>query len=149
MKTNFLLCTLLFCLLGLGSASAQWAAGVRLGGASGLSLKKYSRYGGADFEVIAAKSFDDKADGFGLTLMLEKFADFTNDNKFGAILGVGETMVFADEFWFGISGTIGFELRLGRIAVQGDWLPTFFFVDDAYFTPINGAVTARWVFGGF
>src|SRR5690606_1620518 len=138
MKTKILICSVLFILMGLGSASAQWAIGARFGGASGVSLKKYS-YSGIDFEAIGAISFDDKAEGFGLTLMVEKFAQFTGDGKFGAILGVGETMVFADEFWFGVSGTLGLELRLGRIAIQGDWLPTLFFVDETYFTPVNGA----------
>jgi hypothetical protein len=148
MKTRIIICTVLLGLLAAGSASAQWAIGGRFGGASGISLKKYG-YSGIDFEAIGAFSFDEKAEGFGLTLMVEKFAEFTGDGKFGAILGVGETMVFDDEFWFGVSGTLGLEFRLGRIAIQGDWLPTFFFVDEAYFTPVNGAVTARWVFGGF
>jgi hypothetical protein len=148
MKTKILFSLVLFIFLGVGTVSAQWAIGGRFGGASGISLKKYS-YSGIDFEAIGAFSFDEKAEGFGLTLMVEKFAPFTGDGKFGAIIGVGETMVFDDEFWFGVSGTLGLEFRLGRIAVQADWLPTFFFFDEAYFTPVNGALTARWVFGGF
>lgn len=129
------------------TAQGQWALGGRIGGASGISLKKYGR--GIDVEVLSGFHFDNRAEGFGLTIMAEKFAEFSDDGKFGAILGAGETMVFADEFWLGLSGTLGLEFRLGKIALQADWLPTLFFVDDLYFTPVNGGLTARWVFGGF
>ena len=144
---NRLLLILLTCFLA-GSASAQWSVGARFGGASGVSLKSYSRTGTTHFEFISAFNFDENVDGFSVTILAEKFGAFSESGKFGAIIGVGETMVFADDFLLGASGIIGFDWRIGRIGFQVDWLPTWIFVNDSYFSPINAAVTARWMFGG-
>jgi hypothetical protein len=132
------------------SVSAQWSVGARFGGASGISLKSYSKTGSTHFEAISAFSFDEHFDdkGFSLTLLGEKFGAFSENGKFGAILGAGETMIFGDEFYLGLSGIIGFDWRIGRIGMQVDWLPTWIFVNDSYFSPVNLAFTARWVFGG-
>lgn len=133
------------------SASGQWSVGARFGGASGLSLKHYpTSSGGLLFEGITAVNFDENIDGFSVTLMLEKFGSFSDDGKFGAILGAGETMIFPeDDFLLGVSGIIGFDMRVGRrIGLQLDWLPTYIFINDSYFSPINVAFTARWIFGG-
>lgn len=146
MKNRIFLILITFILA--GSASAQWSVGARLGGASGLSLKSYSKTGNTHFEVISAFSFDENLDGFSLTLLGEKFGAFSEDGKLGAILGVGETMVFGDEFYLGVSGILGFDWRIGRIGLQVDWLPTWIFVNDSYFSPVNAAFTARWMFGG-
>jgi len=149
MKNLIILSFFAFALL--PSASGQWAVGGRFGGASGASLKHYPKTsGGLLFEAISAFNFDENIDGFTLTLMLEKFGAFSEDGKFGAILGVGESMIFPkNDFLLGVSGIIGFDLRMGRrIGLQVDWLPTYIFVNDSYFSPVNAAVTARWVFGG-
>lgn len=138
----------LFTILISSSASAQWSVGARFGGASGLSLKNYSITGNTHFEAITAFSFDENLDGFSVTLLGEKFGAFTDDKKLGAILGLGETMVFGDEFYLGLSGIVGFDWRIGRIGLQVDWLPTWIFVNDSYFSPVNAAFTARWMFGG-
>jgi len=130
------------------SASAQWSVGARFGGASGVSLKSYSKTGSVHFEAITAFNFDENLDGFSVTLLGEKFGAFSEDGKLGAILGAGETMVFGDEFLLGISGILGFDWRIGRIGFQVDWLPTWIFVNESYFSPVNAAVTARWMFGG-
>jgi hypothetical protein len=133
------------------TASAQWSVGARFGGASGLSLKSYSKSGNLHFEAIAAANFDDHFDGkgFSLTLLGEKFGPLSEDGKLGAILGAGETMIFGDEFYLGLSGIIGFDWRIGRrIGFQVDWLPTWIIINDSYFSPINVAGTVRWVFGG-
>jgi hypothetical protein len=131
------------------SLLAQWSIGARFGGTSGLSLKSYSKSGGSHFEAITAFSFDDNVDGFSATLLFEKFGAFDSQNKFGAILGAGETMVFTDDFYLGVSGIIGFDWRIGRrIGFQVDWLPTWFFVPESYFSAVNIAGTVRWVFGG-
>jgi hypothetical protein len=140
-------------LLGLGllfaaNLSGQWSVGARFGGASGLSFKSYSKTGTTHFEAITAFSFDEKLDGFSVTLLGEKFGSFSEDGKLGAILGIGETMIFGDEFYLGASGIIGFEWRIGRIGLQVDWLPTWIFVNESYFSPVNGALTVRWMFGG-
>jgi hypothetical protein len=85
-----------------------------------------------------------------VTLLVEKFGPLSEDGKLGAILGIGETMVFPeDDFLLGASGIIGFDWRIGnRLGVQLDWMPTYIFINDSYFSPINAAFTARWVFRG-
>jgi len=142
----------LFCVVCIaGSASGQWSVGARFGGASGVSLKHYPKASdGVLFEAISAFNFDENVDGFTLTLMLEKLGAFSDDRKFGAIIGVGESMIFPkNDFLLGVSGIIGFDMRVGRrIGFQVDWLPTYIFVNDSYFSPINAAFTARWMFGG-
>jgi len=146
MKSKFILLSL--GLLFASGLSAQWSVGARFGGASGLSLKSYSKTGTVHFEAISAFSFDENLEGFSVTLLGEKFGSFSEDGKLGAILGLGETMVFGDEFYLGVSGIVGFDWRIGRIGLQVDWLPTWIFVNESYFTPVNGALTARWMFGG-
>ncbi|HSF88710.1 MAG TPA: hypothetical protein VLA46_04785 [Saprospiraceae bacterium] len=131
-----------------GTLSAQWSVGARFGGASGVSLKSYSKTGSTHFEIITAYNFDENVEGPSLTILGEKFGAFTEDGKLGALLGVGETMVFGDDFLLGLSGILGFDWRIGRIGVQLDWLPTWIFINDSYFSPINAAFTARWMFGG-
>ncbi len=129
-------------------ASSQWSVGARFGGASGISLKSYSKSGSFHFEAISAFSFDENLDGFSVTLLGEKMGAFSNDGKLGAILGGGETMVFGDDFYLGLSAILGLDWRIGRrIGLQLDWLPTWIFVNDSYFSPVNAAFTARWMFG--
>ncbi|MBP7238732.1 MAG: hypothetical protein KBA14_00780 [Saprospiraceae bacterium] len=138
----------LLAFLFIQGVSAQWSVGARFGGASGVSLKSYSRTGTTHFEFISAFNFDENVDGFSVTILGEKFGALSESGKLGAILGVGETMIFGDEFLLGVSGIIGFDWRIGRVGLQLDWLPTWIFVNDSYFSPINAAVTARWMFGG-
>lgn len=146
MKKILLISLLAFlCIQGV---SAQWSIGARFGGTSGVSLKSYSRTGTIHFEIISAYNFDENVEGFSVTILGEKFGALSENGKLGAILGVGETMVFTDEFLLGVSGILGFDWRIGRIGFQVDWLPTWIFVNDSYFSPINAAVTARWMFGG-
>lgn len=146
MKHTFLIVLIsFFC---LQAATAQWSIGGRFGGASGISLKSYSKTGSIHFEAITAFSFDENLDGFSVTLLGEKMGAFSNDGKFGAILGAGETMIFGDDFYLGLSGILGLDWRIGRrIGLQLDWLPTWVFINDSYFSPVNAAVTARWMFG--
>ncbi len=146
MKNSLLLFFFVFLLC--GTASGQWSIGARFGGASGVSLKNYSQHGGMNFEIIAAQNFDEETDGLSLTILGEKFGALSNNGKLGAFLGIGETMVFSDEFYLGISGAIGFDWRIGRIGLQLDWLPTWIFVNKSHFSPVNAAFTARWMFGG-
>jgi hypothetical protein len=141
----------LFAFLFSHAVSGQWSIGARFGGASGVSLKHYpANSTGLLFEGITALHLDENAKGFNITLMLEKFGPLSSDGKLGAIAGVGETMLFPEnDFQLGISGILGFDWRLGRrIGVQLDWLPSYIFVGDSYFSSINAAFTARWIFGG-
>ena len=132
----------------ISDLSSQWSIGGRFGGASGISLKSYSKTGTFHFEAITAFSFDENLDGFSVTLLGEKMGAFSNDGKLGAILGGGETMIFGDDFYLGLSAILGLDWRIGRrIGLQLDWLPTWVFINDSYFSPVNAAVTARWMFG--
>jgi hypothetical protein len=139
----------LFCIICMADiASGQWSVGARFGGTYGISLKNYSASGKTHVEAIMAYSLDENLDGISATLMFEKMGAFAEDGKLGAILGGGGTMVFGDEFYLGLSGILGLDWRIGRIGLQADWLPTWIFVNDSYFSPINAAFTARWMFGG-
>ncbi len=146
MKNALLL--LFISVLCISDLSSQWSIGGRFGGASGISLKSYSKTGTFHFEAITAFSFDENLDGFSVTLLGEKMGAFSNDGKLGAILGGGETMIFGDDFYLGLSAILGLDWRIGRrIGLQLDWLPTWVFINDSYFSPVNAAVTARWMFG--
>lgn len=148
MKT--ILSLLLFAILFIHTTKAQWSVGARFGGATGVSLKHYPASNGILFEGITGLNFDENLDGFTVTLLVEKFGPLSNDSKLGAIIGLGESMIFPeDDFLLGISGIIGFDWRIGnRIGVQLDWMPTYVFINDSYFSPINAAFTGRWIFGG-
>jgi len=141
---------ILFVFLFIHAAHGQWSVGGRFGGATGVSLKHYPASNGILFEGITAISLDDNLDAFSVTLLVEKFGPLSEDGKLGAIIGLGETMVFPeDDFLLGISGILGFDWRIGkRIGLQLDWMPTYIFINDSYFSPINTALTARWIFGG-
>lgn len=108
----------LLAFLFIQGVSAQWSVGARFGGASGVSLKSYSRTGTTHFEFISAFNFDENVDGFSVTILGEKFGALSESGKLGAILGVGETMIFGDEFLLGVSGIIGFDWRIGRVGLN-------------------------------
>jgi hypothetical protein len=151
-KTNAMKTTICLILLSVfvsTNSYSQWSVGARFGGTAGVSLKSYPRSGSTLFEAIGGFNLDEDVEGFALTMMVEKFGGFDSSNRFGAILGLGETMIFKDEFHLGLSGIIGFDWRLTRrIGVQLDWLPTWIFVPESTFSTINVAFTARWLFAG-
>lgn len=142
---QFLLLSL--CLGLLSSASAQWSIGARFGGASGLSLKKYSTHRNSAFEIITGYDFDDKIDGFAISPMFEKMGSLTDRGNFAAFFGPGVNFIFGEEFYFGASAILGLDWRLGKIGLQVDWMPTYIFVNESYFSSVNGAFTIRWLFG--
>ena len=141
---------LLLCVLGITSlAKAQWSVGGRFGGFTGVTFKSYPASSSLHFEGIASASLDETVEGFAVTLLLEKFGSLSNNDRLNAFLGFGETMIFGDEFYLGVNAILGFDWRIGkRIGLQLDWMPAYIFVNESYFSPINGAVTARWIFGG-
>lgn len=141
-----------------GSAFAQkkdvggeLSLGARFGGTISASLKKHWNYNKSAFELIAQfKDFDNSGsdlDGFALSAMFQKLAPLSGSNKLSALLGVGPSFNFKDQFNLGISGQIGFDLRMksAPITLQLDWMPTYYFVNANSFKATNGAVTARFV----
>ena len=126
----------------------EFAAGVRLGGGSGLTLKKYHRSNLSAFEVIADWNFDEEVDGFGSTILFEKLAGIGFDDYLCAQFGFGVVGVFGDEFRAGPAATIGFDWRFKKlpIGLQLDWTPSWLIINDNHFSPFDAAVSARWVF---
>jgi hypothetical protein len=124
----------------------EWSAGLRLGGSSGVSLKKHNDYRGA-FEFIFANSFDKTVNGFSVTGLYEKLSPMNGNGQLSAMWGGGVNLNFRDNVKFGLSGIIGFDWRLKAVPVtlQVDWMPTWYFVNANYFSGINGAFTARYV----
>jgi hypothetical protein len=127
------------------SVGGELATGVRLGGSSGLTFKKYSRKGQSAFELIAGYNFDPKIANLGVTALFEKLPPLAGQ-RLNAQIGFGPTWVFRDTR-IGVSGVLGFDWRLRYVplALSVDWAPTFFFINRTGFSPVNGAFSARYV----
>ena len=125
--------------------------GPRFGGTLAASLKKHSNYNKSAIEIIAQfKDFDNAGsdlDGFGITALFQKLAPLSGSSKLSALIGFGPSFNFKNDFNLGVSGMIGFDLRLkaAPITLQLDWMPTYYFVNENSFKATNGAVTARYV----
>ena len=139
---------LIFSWIVINTVSAQWSIGARVGGSVGVDFKNYPATGDLQIEVISAFNLDENIDAVSVTLLGEKFGALSNDGNLGAFLGAGVTSVFADDFLFGVNGIAGFDWRIRRIGFQVDWMPTFIFINDSYFSPINAAFTLRWLLSG-
>jgi hypothetical protein len=125
----------------------EFAAGVRLGGTTALTLKKYSGYNKSAWEALLGWNFDNEIDGFNASLLWEKLAPLTASKKLNAEFGFGATMVFGEKFYFGPSGIIGFDWRLKAVPItmSVDWMPTWILVGTSRFSGTNGAFSIRWV----
>lgn len=125
----------------------EWSVGSRLGGSSGISLKKHAEGNKSAFELIAANAFDKQVEGFSVTALSEKLAPLNGNGQLSALFGGGINFNFKDKTKFGVSGILGFDWRLKKVplTLQVDWLPTWFFVNENYFSRINGAFTIRYV----
>ena len=80
--------------------------------------------------------------------MFEKLAPLNGNGQLSALIGGGANFNFGeDKTKFGVSGMLGFDWRLKNIPItmQLDWMPTYFFVNDSYFSGVNGAFTIRHV----
>ena len=132
--TNFILVSSL--------AFSQWSVGARFGGASGVSLKGYNN--STALEFLAGFNFDNKVDGFFVSPLFEKMASFDDSGKLNALIGPGLNFIFGNKLYFGVSGVLGADWRIGRIGVQVDWMPSFIFVNESHFSFSNAAFTARW-----
>ncbi len=125
----------------------ELAIGARFGGVSALDIKKYRGNNNAAFEFIAGWNFDNDVDGFTFTGLWEKLAPLTNSRQVNAIIGLGPTMAFGDDFRFGASGILGVDWRFEGLPLnlQFDWSPTWFFVNGNDFSFVNGAVSVRYI----
>jgi hypothetical protein len=129
------------------NVGGEAAVGVRLGGSSGITFKKYSSNAHSAFEFIGAWSFDDELDGFTITGLWEKLAPLNANGQLSAEFGFGATAIFGDKFYFGPSGIIGFDWRLKKVPVtmSVDWLPTWIIVGTSRFNAINAGFSARYI----
>lgn len=125
----------------------EWSLGARLGGSSGVSLKHHAGSNKSAIEIIAANSFDKEVEGFSLAALFEKLAPLNGNGQLSALIGGGVNFNFKDKTKFGVSGMLGFDWRMKNIPItmQLDWMPTYFFVNDSYFSGVNGAFTIRYV----
>jgi hypothetical protein len=125
----------------------EWSIGPRFGGSSGISLNKHFASNKAAFEFLAANSFDSEVKGFSIAALLEKLAPLNGNGQFSALVGGGINFNFKDETKFGVSGILGFDWRLKKlpITMQLDWMPTYYFVNERYFSGVNAAFTIRYV----
>lgn len=145
MKHIFLLA---LCLALSLEASSQWSVGARVGGTSGLSLKKYSRSNKSAFETIAGWSFDERSEGFFVSPVFERLGSLTDKGNLAAIFGPGIPMIFGDEFHLGAGLMLGLDWRITRrFGLQADWYPSYIFINESYFSGYNAAISARWLFG--
>ncbi len=129
------------------NVGGEFAVGARFGGASGLTVKKYSGSNRSAFEFLGAWSFENELDGFTLTAVWEKLAPLNSNGQLSAEFGFGATATFGDEFYFGPSGIIGFDWRLKKVPVTMsiDWLPTWIIVNENKFSAVNVAYSVRWI----
>ena len=90
---------------------------------------------------------------FGDDVGVELLWDFAyrplGGEAFFLYAGLGPSMLFAEDFWLGISGEIGLEYRFNGvpIAIGADWRPTFWIIDDTDFRAEGFGVNARFIFG--
>ena len=125
----------------------EWAIGARFGGSIGATLKKYSVYNTSALEFMGAWNFDNRIDGFALSALWEKLAPLSHSTQLSAFIGGGATAAFGSKFKMGASGIIGIDWRFKMVPInlQFDWMPTYFFINDNYFSPVNGALSVRYL----
>lgn len=150
MKKNFY-ALLILCISTRASALAQPAynggesmLGVRLGGAAGVTYKKFiDRW--LAFEFLGSYGFDPNIKSISLTGLVEKHVPVVGD-RLCAMIGVGPSYIFKDSRG-GVAGTLGFDWRMDRVPLnlQADWLPGYFFINDNRLTASNVAVSIRYV----
>lgn len=121
--------------------------GARFGDVLGndIALDMMLRSGGGH-RLHADLSF---GNDFGLELLWDVlYRPLGNSNLYWYV-GIGPSMLFTDDFLFGLSAEAGLEFRFDKlpIAVGADWRPTYFFGDNADFSTGGWGVNARFVFG--
>src|SRR5688572_6669234 len=134
-----------FVLCSLSSYSQE--VGVRWGDVLGndIALDMMLRSGGGN-RLHADLSF---GNDFGLELLWDIIYRPLGNSNLYFYIGLGPSMLFSDDFLFGLSAEAGLEYRFAKlpIAVGADWRPTYFFGENADFETGGFGVNARFVFG--
>jgi hypothetical protein len=127
-------------------AGGEVAAGLRLGGSTGASVKFFSNTNRSAVELLGLWNFNKNSDGFAITGLWERLAAFNDNKRLCALIGGGPSVLFGDEFRVGVSGIIGFDWRLKvPLNLQLDWAPTWYFVNGSTFNGSNLALSVRYV----
>lgn len=118
--------------------------GIRAGGSAGFTYKKFmgSRFA---FETMVAKDFPKEQDGVFIAALFEKHAPLLG-NKFSALAGAGPSYHFTRKS-LGVVGMLGFDWRIlnAPVNLQVDWSPAYYFNATQQFSPINGALSVRYI----
>jgi len=87
--------------------------------------------------------------GFGVELLWDFLYRPLKGEAFYWYIGAGPSLLFADDFWLGISGEAGLEYRFksAPIALGADWRPTFWIIDETDFRGGGFGFNARFIFG--
>src|SRR5688572_15347442 len=87
---------------------------------------------------------------FGLELLWDVLYRPLGSSSLYWYVGIGPSMLFSDDFLFGLSAEVGLEYRFKKlpIAIGADWRPTLFFDDESDFETGGFGINARFVFGG-
>lgn len=110
----------------------EWALGLRFGGASGISLKKYAINNKYAIEAVTSFGIFSVDKGIRTNVVFEKIKPLSDNEKLSAIFGGGVAMRL-NPSKMGIAGIIGFDWRLARkFNMQVDWQPTWLFFDNFY-----------------
>lgn len=120
------------------------ALGIRAGGATGITYKKFSS-GNFAFEALVAKDFEKENDGFFLSALFQNNVPLAG-RRFCALIGGGPTYHFGRQS-LGASGIIGFDWRVFNTPVnfQLDWMPSYYFGNNNGFSYINTALSVRYI----
>ncbi|MDF2382546.1 hypothetical protein JMG10_13770 [Nostoc ellipsosporum NOK] len=141
---------IVFCLLVKTDLQAQYTPkesmlGLRGGGSFGITYKKFFGKNFA-FESILGNDFlSDEKPGVFVNALFEKHAPLLGD-KFSALIGLGPGYHFKRKS-VGASGVIGLDWRIMKapLNLQVDWMPTYYFSGEKNFSPVNGAVSIRYI----
>lgn len=119
--------------------------GLRGGGSFGITYKKFFGKNFAFESVLGNDFLSEEKPGVFVNALFEKHAPLLGD-KFSALIGLGPGYHFKRKS-LGASGVIGVDWRILRapINLQVDWMPTYYFSGEKNFSPVNGAVSIRYI----
>lgn len=120
------------------------ALGLRLGGAAGITYKKFFNKSFA-FEGVFANNFESDHTGLQISGTLQKHVPLAG-YKFSALIGAGAAYHFKRES-MGLTPVIGFDWRILKspVNIQVDWSPAIYFGADDKVSLINTAFSLRYV----
>ncbi len=120
--------------------------GVRFGDVLGNTIALDGVFATGDFHRLHTDlSF---GNDFGFELLWDFVYRPFGGEAFYYYLGVGPSILFANETFFGISGEAGLEYHFNGapLAIGIDWRPTYFIGDNSNFEAGSYGVNARFVF---